>query len=193
MIWEVRCVSKYRRIPGTRDINIYHCMCHLGHPCPGLDKTTLLFPITKIVTGSLNGHPLCSSLLARQFVNLSISHALKNNVFSNNTCSVECTIAMLHAGPSGPQDECSPLTTPTPTPTPTPTCCTNPTMHQSHIPQCTILYQKCANVCTLVCACRFLLQHGALRNISLVSCGISEMGFFSFLSATHTLDGVGWT
>ena len=33
---------------------------------------------------------------------------------------------------------------------------TNPWMHLCHIPQCTILLQKCAHVCT------FLLQNGAL-------------------------------
>ena len=32
---------------------------------------------------------------------------------------------------------------------------TNPTMHQTHIPQCTTMYQKCAHVC------QFPLQSGA--------------------------------
>ena len=48
-------------------------------------------------------------------------------------------------------------------------CCPNPTMNQSYIPQCTILWQKCAHVCT------FLLQNGALRNACLVHYGICEM------------------
>ena len=50
------------------------------------------------------------------------------------------------------------------------TCCTNPTMHQSHIPQFTTLSQKCAHVCT------FLLQNGALWYICMIHCGICEMG-----------------
>ena len=39
-------------------------------------------------------------------------------------------------------------------------------MHKSHIPQCTILWQKCAHVCT------FLLQNDALWDIYLMHCGI---------------------
>ena len=42
---------------------------------------------------------------------------------------------------------------------------TNHTMPQSHIPQCTTLLQKCAHVCT------FLLQSGALWDISLMHSG----------------------
>ena len=39
------------------------------------------------------------------------------------------------------------------------TCGINPTKHQSNISQCTVLEEKCAQVCT------FLLQNGALYNI----------------------------
>ena len=45
---------------------------------------------------------------------------------------------------------------------------TNPTMYQSHIPQCTILWPKCAHVCT------FLLQNGSLWDICVIHCGIYE-------------------
>ena len=46
---------------------------------------------------------------------------------------------------------------------------TYPTMlHQTNIPQCTILWQKCAHMCT------FLLQNGALCDMGLVHYGICE-------------------
>ena len=45
-------------------------------------------------------------------------------------------------------------------------------MLQSHVPQCTILSQKCAHMCT------FLLQNDALWDICLMHCGICEMGPF---------------
>ena len=50
-------------------------------------------------------------------------------------------------------------------------------MHKSHVPQCTILWQKCAHVCT------FLLQNDALWDIYLMHCGICEMGLLRFVSA----------
>ena len=43
-------------------------------------------------------------------------------------------------------------------------------MHQSHMPQCTILYQKYAHTCT------FLLQNGTLWDMGLVHRGICEIG-----------------
>ena len=46
----------------------------------------------------------------------------------------------------------------------------NPTMHQRNIPPCTILSQRCANMCT------FLLQNGALWDTRLVHCGICVTG-----------------
>ena len=49
---------------------------------------------------------------------------------------------------------------------------TLPTMHQSHIPQCTILGQKCAHVCT------FLLQNDAFWDICPMHCWICEIGQF---------------
>ena len=49
-------------------------------------------------------------------------------------------------------------------------------MHKSHIPQCTILWQECAHVCT------FLLQNDALWDIYLMHCGICEMGLLHCVS-----------
>ena len=49
-------------------------------------------------------------------------------------------------------------------------------MHKSHIQQCTILWQKCAHVCT------FLLQNDALWDIYLMHCEICEMGLLRFVS-----------
>ena len=46
---------------------------------------------------------------------------------------------------------------------------TNPTMHLSHTPQHTTLYQKCAHV-----VCIFLFQCGVLWNMGQVHCGICE-------------------
>ena len=48
-------------------------------------------------------------------------------------------------------------------------------MHQRNISQCTILWQKCAIVCT------FLLQSGALWEMALVNCGISAPGLFLYV------------
>ena len=50
---------------------------------------------------------------------------------------------------------------------------TNPTMQQSHIPQCAILKQKCAHVCT------YLLQNDALWDICLEHCWICEISLLS--------------
>ena len=50
-----------------------------------------------------------------------------------------------------------------------------PTVHQTNIPQCTILQQKCAHVCT------FLSQNGALWDACLMQCGIHEMGLLGLL------------
>ena len=47
-------------------------------------------------------------------------------------------------------------------------------MHQTNIPRCTILQQKCAHVCT------FLLQGRALWDICLMHCGICEMGLLGY-------------
>ena len=49
-------------------------------------------------------------------------------------------------------------------------------MHQSHIPQCTILLQKCAHGCT------FLLQNVASWDICLMHCGMCERGLLYFVS-----------
>ena len=59
---------------------------------------------------------------------------------------------------------------------------TNSTMHQSRIPQCIILWQKFAHVCT------FLLQNGALWDVCLTHCGICEMGPLVIMAWHQLLD-----
>ena len=62
-------------------------------------------------------------------------------------------------------------------------------MHQCHVPQYTILQQKCTHVYT------FQLQNRALCDIFLKHCGICEMGLFASLDsvavdATTTVGGI---
>ena len=54
---------------------------------------------------------------------------------------------------------------------------TNPTVHHTNIPQCTILKSKCAHMCT------FRLQNGALCDLGLVHCRICEIGLLFSLCA----------
>ena len=58
---------------------------------------------------------------------------------------------------------------------------TNLKMHQTNIPQCTMLYQKCAHVCT------FLLQCGAMWDIRLVYWGICATGASDRYSSVHSI------
>ena len=58
-------------------------------------------------------------------------------------------------------------------------------MHKSHIPQYSILWQKCAHVCT------FLLQNDALWDIYLMHCGICEMGPLRCVTAGTELPHLG--
>ena len=75
------------------------------------------------------------------------------------------------------------------------TCYTNPTMHSTIIPQYTILWQKCAHVCT------FLSQNGALWDICLMHCGICKVGLLApywsmnitWCPITGTLADLLWT
>ena len=60
---------------------------------------------------------------------------------------------------------------------------TNPTMHQSHIQQCTILWQKWAHVCP------FLSQNGASWDICPMHYGICEMGLQWRLCGWHLTPG----